>query len=343
MEPVRIDGAHGEGGGQIIRNAVTLSAITGRPVEIENISKNRKIPGLRPQHMVGAKILAKVCRAKVEGLHVGSTSIKFTPSGGVDLELREDIGTAGSIPLVLQVLVPGVSLMGRRLRLSVTGGTDVPWSPTSDYTRFVIGGAFSSIGMGFSADVKRRGYYPRGGGMVEAEILPCNDARPVTFLRRTTKAVSLFCSYHDIPKEEVEMEVGQARKILENRGFSVEESVREEDALDRGCSMLAFSHDESSVIGSDAIYQKTMAGMGRQVAEKFSKSDFGVDLNLSDMLVVPLSLVPETSVFRVGQITKHMETSLFVASKITGCKYGIGRIEGGFEVRISGASDSRAQ
>ncbi|HJU13779.1 MAG TPA: RNA 3'-terminal phosphate cyclase [Candidatus Nitrosotalea sp.] len=343
MESIRIDGAFGEGGGQIIRSAVTLSAITGKPVEIENIRKNRKVPGLRPQHMVGIRILAKICQAQVEGLHVNSTSLKFSPSVGKDMILREDIGTAGSIPLVLQVLIPAVSLMKRRLKISITGGTDVPWSPTADYTKFVMGRAFSAIGIECLLDIKKRGYYPRGGGLVEAEILPCNSPKPISFTKRTTRSAKILCAYHNMQEEAVRQEVNDAITALKKGGFEAESSVRKEEALDRGCSILVFSHDETSVTGSDIISQKTMQGMGRSVAERFLESGLGVDSFLSDMLVTPLSLVPETSVFRVNKITKHLETNLFVASKITNCRYGIGKTADGFEVRIQGGSDAGMQ
>ncbi len=343
MEPVRIDGSFGEGGGQIIRSAVTLSAITGKPVEVENIRSNRKIPGLRPQHMLGIKILSKICQAKVEGLHVSSTSLRFSPSHGIDMELRENVGTAGSIPLILQVLIPAVSLLKKRLKISIIGGTDVPWSPTADYTKFVLGEAFSRVGIDFSLDIKNRGYYPKGGGLIETEIFPCKNTKVVSLLERTTKSAKMFCSYHDIPKDVVQQEIDDARKILEGNGFKVDHSVREENALDKGCSILVFSHDDTSVIGSDVIYQKNMAGIGKAVANKFIESSLGVDSSLSDMLVVPLSLIPETSVFRVKQITKHLETNLFVASKITDCRYRIGKLDDGFEVRIIGRSDSGMQ
>ena len=343
MEPTRIDGAFGEGGGQIIRSAVTLSAITGRPVEIENIRRNRKVPGLRPQHMVGIKILAKICNAEVEGLHVNSTSLKFSPSLGTDMTLREDIGTAGSIPLVLQVLIPAVSLMKRRLNISITGGTDVPWSPTSDYTKFVMRRAFSAIGVEFSLDVKKRGYYPRGGGVVEAEILPCTNPKPVSFTKRVTRSAKILCAFHKMPEDVVRKEVSDARMLLEKNGFTAEFSIGEENALDSGCSILIYSQDETSVTGSDVISQKDTRGMGSSVASRFLESSLGVDSFLSDMLVTPLSIVPETSVFRVNKITKHLETNLFVASKITNCKYGIGKTDGGFEVRIQGGSNAGMQ
>ncbi len=336
MEPIRIDGSFGEGGGQIIRSAVALSAITEKPVEIENIRKNRKVPGLRPQHMLGVKILSKICQAKVEGLYVGSTSLKFHPSQGLNLDLREDIGTAGSISLILQVLIPAVSLMKKSLKLSITGGTDVPWSPTLDYTKYVLSDVFSRLGINFTSEIKKRGYYPKGGGLVETHVEPCKNLTPLSLLERRTKAAKLLCAYSHIPKDRVEKEVGITKTILERNGFSCDISITEGTALDKGCSILVFSSDSGSVIGSDIIYQKNMNGLGEAVAKKFVESGLGVDLYLSDMLVVPLSLINDTSVYRVKEITKHLETNLFVASKITGCKYGIGKLDVGFEVRIAG-------
>ncbi len=340
MEPIKIDGGFGEGGGQIIRSAVTLSAITGKPVEIENIRKNRKVPGLRPQHLLGVKILSKICQAKVEGLFVNSTSLKFFPSQGLDLNLQEDIGTAGSISLILQVLVPAVSLMKNSLKLSIIGGTDVPWSPTFDYTKHVFSEALSRIGINFTLDIKRRGYYPKGGGLVETKIQPCNNPNSISFLRRDTKSTKFLCTYSHIPRESIVKEVDIARNILSKNGFDCEITIKEEHAHDKGCSMLIFSHDSGSIIGSDGIYHKSLNGLGESVAKKFIESNLGVDLYLSDMLVVPLSLVKETSVYRVKQITKHLETNLFVAAKMTGCRYGIGKLDDGFEVRISGTSDT---
>ena len=339
MELTKIDGSFGEGGGQIIRSAVTLAAITGKPIQVENIRKNRKVPGLRPQHILGIKILAKICQARVEGLHVNSTSLSFAPSQGISMELQEDVGTAGSIPLILQVLIPAVSLMKKSLNISVTGGTDVPWSPTSNYTKFVLGEAYSRIGMDFTLEIRKRGYYPKGGGIIESNISPCNNLKALSLVKKTTKSTKFLCSYSKLPKDQIENEVKKARGFLEKSGFHCEYSVTEDDVIDKGCSFLVYSHDNDSVVGVDAIYEKTLNGIGEHVASKFVESNLGADLFLSDMLVVPLSLIQDTSVFRIKQITKHLETNLFVASKITGCKYGIGKIDDGFEVRIAGSSD----
>jgi RNA 3'-terminal phosphate cyclase (ATP) len=343
MEPLKIDGSYGEGGGQIIRTAVTLSSITGTPIEIENIRKGRDVSGLRPQHLTGIKILAKICNAKVDGLHVGSTALRFLPSKISDATLDENVGTAGSIPLILQVLVPAVSISKKNLKLSIVGGTDVAWSPTSNYTKFVLQEAYSRIGINFSINIKKRGYYPKGGGLVDVQVSPYEKIKPISLLKRTTKKVKLLCSYSMISNESIENEVNKAKKILEGKGLACDYEINEESALDKGCSLLAFAHDDSSIIGSDAIYNKGINGIGQIVATRFSESNLGVDDFLSDMLVIPLALTSEISVFRVNKITKHLETNLFVTSKITNCKYGIGKLDDGFEVRIKGNSDSGMQ
>lgn len=340
METIKIDGSFGEGGGQIARSAVTLSAITGKPIEIENIRKNRKVPGLRPQHLVGIKILTKIFNARVEGLYVGSTRIKFFPSEVSNFELKENVGTAGSIPLILQILIPAVSVSKKSLRLSIIGGTDVPWSPTCDYTRFVVGQAFSRMGINFSLVIKKRGYYPKGGGLVEVEVLPCEEIKPVSLHKRTAHTARILCSFSKISHQSIERELDEAKRALEKAGYLSRCETNEEPAADLGCSFLIFAHDRDSITGSDLIYRNTTSGMGQSVASTFLESSLGVDAFLSDMLVVPLSLAGHISVFRVNKITKHLETNLFVASKITGCKYGIGKLENGFEIRIEGVSNA---
>ena len=341
MEPIKIDGGFGEGGGQIIRSAVTLSAITGKPVNIQNIRMNRNVPGLRPQHLLGVKILSKIFQARVEGLYVNSTSLKFFPSQSLNLDLQENVGTAGSIPLILQILIPAVSLMKNSLKLSVIGGTDVPWSPTSNYVKHVLAEALSRIGINFTYEIKRCGYHPKGEGLVETQINPCKIKSAISLVKRESNSIKIICTYSHIAKQIIENELNKTKNILIKKGNDCEISIIEDNkSLDKGCSMLLYSHDTNSIIGVDAVYQKNFNGIGELVAKKFLESDLGVDLFLSDMLVVPLSVIKETSEYRVKQITKHLETNLFVASKITGCKYGIGKLDDGYEVRISGISYS---
>ena len=120
MEFLKINGAHGEGGGQIVRSAITLSCITNQPIHLENIRKNRKNSGLKPQHLTAIKILQKISNAKVTGDKLGSTELKFIPGEIKNSELIEDVKTAGSIALILQVLIPAVSISKKKLSCHCT-------------------------------------------------------------------------------------------------------------------------------------------------------------------------------------------------------------------------------
>jgi len=154
LEFLNIDGSFGEGGGQIIRSSLTLSCITKKPIHLKNIRIKRKKPGLRPQHLTAIKLLGKICNANIRGLKIGSTSIEFIPNDVEDKILEEDIGTAGSISLILQALIPVVTFSRKKLQLSIKGGTDVPWSPTSYYTKQVLFEVYSRMGINFSIKIK---------------------------------------------------------------------------------------------------------------------------------------------------------------------------------------------
>lgn len=339
MNVLKIDGLYGEGGGQIIRTAVTLSCITKKPVIIENIRKKRKNPGLRAQHLTAIKLLAKICNAHVEGLDIGSTTIKFFPNSVESKELDESIGTAGSISLILQTIIPAIAISKKSLKLSITGGTDVPWSPTIYYTKYVLREAYSRMGINFSMRIKKRGYYPKGEGMVKLQVFPSKNLKPIHLIKRKSKQAKLFCSYSKIDSVRIKNEVIKAENLLKEADFEVESDIKNEIALNQGATMLVYSSDETSIIGSDGLID-TMSDIGKTVSKNFIRSYLGVDNFLSDMLVVPSSLINEKSVYRVKETTKHLETNLYVTSKITGCKHNITKLDNGFEVTIEGNSDS---
>ena len=337
MDFLRINGGYGEGGGQILRSAITLSCITKRPIHLENIRSNRRTPGLRPQHLTAIKILQKVADAKVIGAEIGSEEIRFTPGNVKDMNLVEDVGTAGSISLILQVLVPVVAVSKRRLGLRIRGGTDVPWSPTTDYTRHVLREAYSRMGIDFSLKLIKRGYYPRGGGEIELQVSP-SSVKPASFSKQSTRQARLVCSFSKLAHDEIKGQVDQIADKLTSAGYSVDVEIRSEEALDSGASLLVFSADGGSIAGADSLYDKKTGRFDLDVGN-FIQSH-SVDDNLADMLVVPAGLSRGRTVLPVRKITKHLETNLFVTSKITGCRYGIGRTDNGFEVIIEGASDA---
>ena len=337
MDFLKINGGHGEGGGQIIRSAITLSCITKQPIHLENIRKNRKNEGLKAQHLTAIQILQKISKADVIGAKIGSTELKFVPGNVENLELIEDVKTAGSISLILQVLIPVVSISQKKLSLIIKGGTDVLWSPSMDYTQYVLKEAYSRMGIEFSIEIIKRGYYPKGNGEVKLEVYP-SKIKSLTLSKRETNNLKLKCTFSKISIDVIKEKIEMIKEKISNANFNVEIEIKEEEALDSGASLLIYSIDKNSIIGIDGLFDNKKQNFDLDF-EKFNNS-LGVDESLADMLVVPASLGINKTVFQVKEITEHLETNLFVTSKITGCKYGIGKTSEGFEVIIQGVSNS---
>ncbi|MEZ8031277.1 MAG: RNA 3'-terminal phosphate cyclase [Nitrosopumilus sp.] len=337
MDFLKINGGHGEGGGQIIRSAITLSCITKQPIHLENIRKNRKNEGLKAQHLTAIRILQKISKADVIGAKIGSTELKFIPGNVENLELIEDVKTAGSISLILQVLIPVVSISQKKLSLIIKGGTDVLWSPSMDYTQHVLKEAYSRMGIEFSIEIIKRGYYPKGNGEVKLEVYP-SKIKSLTLSKRETNNLKLKCTFSKISIDVIKEKIEMIKEKISKANFNVEIEIKEEEAIDSGASLLIYSIDKNSIIGIDGLFDNKKQNFDLDF-EKFNNS-LGVDESLADMLVVPASLGINKTVFQVKEITEHLETNLFVTSKITGCKYGIGKTSEGFEVIIQGVSNS---
>jgi RNA 3'-terminal phosphate cyclase (ATP) len=345
---LKINGAYGEGGGQILRSAVSLSAITGKPIEVINIRSKRKNPGIRPQHMLAVKTIADLFHAKVENLKVGSDWIRFSNLSPKEFDfgniMKIDVGTAGSIPMILQAVIPAVSLAGRSLAIQITGGTDVSQSPTTDYLRFVMKEAYSSVGIKFTLDVLKRGYYPIGGGLVHVEISPCKSLSTLDLLnaRSLEPKISSVCCR--LPKHVAERQISSALLKLEKNGVNCNNySSSFETSQSPGCSILVYSQsDFGPYIGGDSIGQlgKPAENIGERAADRFLESyltNVPIDSFLADMLVIPLSLAKGKSRYRVAKVTEHLKTNLHIVSQILGCRYQIeSSEEKGYIINIEG-------
>jgi RNA 3'-terminal phosphate cyclase (ATP) len=194
------------------------------------------------------------------------------------------------------------------------------------------------MGIEFSFELSKRGYYPKGGGEINLQVYP-SRVKSISFLQRKTNSVKLICTFSKLSIEKIKNQIEEIKKKLTKENFIVEIEIKNQEAEDSGASLLIYSIDEDSIIGVDALFDKNTQRFDLDL-DKFVKNSLGVDDNLADMLVVPASLGQKKTTFQVRKITKHLETNLFVTSKITGCKYGIRRLTNGFEVIIEGVSDS---
>ena len=343
---LEIDGSFGEGGGQTVRIATSFSIILNQPIHVTNVRGARKVPGLRPQHAATLRILRDICGGSLEGCNVGSTEFTFAPGTLENLSPASlDLGTAGSITLVLQALVPAVALSKASLELELIGGTDVPWSPTSDYISTVLGQCLRSIGITFSLEVSRRGYYPKGGGRATARIEPCAEVRALQLTsrrREPSPPISIVSRAGSLPRHVAERQVAAAASTLARNGLRAKTtSVHSENSLSPGSSILISCLGDSCYIGSDSIGArgKPAERVGSEAAANFARtfdSPACVDANLADMVAPLLCLAREPSSLVTSQATGHLRTSLQVATQFVEADFSVTALEaGGAQVSIS--------
>ncbi|MEM2760898.1 MAG: RNA 3'-terminal phosphate cyclase [Nitrososphaerales archaeon] len=341
MEFLKIDGSYGEGGGQILRTSVALSAITKQPIEIFAIRAKRDNPGLRAQHVKAINAVASLCDAQTENVKVGSNNIKFVPGEMHGGSIKIDVGTAGSITLILQAVIPAASLSGKYVEIELKGGTDVRWSPTIDYLRFVVRAAFGMVGIDFDIDVLRRGYYPVGGGIVKATIRSCKKPRTInlTTVPKIEPKIVSVCS--SLPAHVAQRQIAYALTKLQKANIACNSySTSLEQSSSAGSSILVYSvSNYGPFIGGDAIGErgKRAEDVGADAAEKFLEaynSGAPIDKYLADMIVLPLSFTDGKSTLMTNQASQHLLTNLYVISKIVGCKYDVSKVDGNYLVTI---------
>ena len=169
---IALDGAQGEGGGQILRSALSLSMITGQPFTITDIRAGRAKPGLLRQHLTAVKAATEICRATVEGAELRAQRLIFRPGTVRGGDYRFAIGSAGSSTLVLQTVLPALWFADGPSRVEASGGTDNPSAPPADFIRRVLEPLLAKMGIHQQTTLLRHGFYPAGGGVVATEVSP---------------------------------------------------------------------------------------------------------------------------------------------------------------------------
>ncbi|MCE4615510.1 MAG: RNA 3'-terminal phosphate cyclase [Aeropyrum sp.] len=339
--PVEIDGSMGEGGGQILRTAVALSAVTGRPIRVFNIRAKRKPPGLRPQHLTAVRAVAEIAGGRLSGASVGSTRLEFTPGiirGG---RYRFDVGTAGSVALVIQAITPVLAFADSSVEVVVTGGTDVPMAPTIDYMREVFRPILYNLGLEMEIEVERRGHYPRGGGLVRVRVpSPPGGFRPRDFLERGgIRRVGIRSHAVRLPGSIAERQANSAAELVRRR-LGVEPRVELETYppgrdphLGPGTGILVWAEFEHTVMGGDSLGRKGKPAekVGREAATTLVEdveTGAALDRHMSDMIPVYLALSSGPSLIYGARLTSHAATTLELLRIIVdGFEYRI--LEGG--------------
>jgi RNA 3'-phosphate cyclase len=342
VEYIDVDGSQGEGGGQILRTALAFSVIEKKPVRVSKIRAGRDVPGLKRQHVSGLEVLAKVFDADLSGADEGSSEISFSPGSPKVSTLFIDMKTAASITLVLQAVVPAAALSGSKLSVELVGGTDVPWSPTFDYLDRVARPAYAAVGIRFGVEAIRRGYYPRGGGRVKANVEPSDGVRPLNPARSASVGgVGVLSRSAMLPGHVADRQLGAATSVLEAAGISVgSKEAAHAEADSPGSSILTYFALEDAFLGCDALGKrgKPAEAVGREAAGRLVetiRSGANLDSNLADMIIPLLSLAPGPSRVRVPMVSSHLETGLSLARQFTSCNHSVEKEGRGWMVSMT--------
>jgi len=323
---MKIDGFYGEGGGQILRTSVALSAVSGKSVEIENIRKGRPKPGLSAQHVKAVEGLARICEASVSGCHLGSTRLKFMPGKIHAGNYEMDIGTAGSISLFLQCLMPALMHAPGITSIQITGGTDVRWSPSIDYMRFVTLSALRMMGYECELSLIRRGYYPRGGGCVEVIINPSNLTK-IDFGPNKCRQVEGISHSSGLPSHVSQRQAASAQKLLLENGYTSRILTEVNDYPSTGSGITLWC----GTIGGTALGKPGLeAEKVGAIAARVLLDDLGsgVDQFLQDQLIPYIALAGGGS-FTTQNISIHTKTNIWVTEQFLPVKFKVGKLETG--------------
>ena len=314
---VLLDGSRGEGGGQILRTALTLSLLTGRPFRMVKIRANRDKPGLRPQHQKAVEAAAALGEAKIAGNAVGARELAFSPGARVLRDLTIDIGTAGSTGLVLQTLHPPMALRAETpVRLVLTGGTFNPKAPAFLFLDATWRAYLSALGMPLTLTMSSAGFYPRGGGRLEARIEPATP-RPIDWTDRAPlRTLHGKAGISNLRDDIARRMRDRALERLSPHGLSAEIELVSWPSPGQGAAIaLTAEHD--------GVAPATFVGLGERGKPAEAVADEAVDQLLAfeavahaavdpysaDQILLPLALAPGRSVFTVSEVTEHLRTN----------------------------------
>lgn len=344
---VEIDGGYGEGGGQILRTALSLSCLFKTPFRIFDIRKGRKKPGLMPQHLTCVRAAQLLSDAEIIGDHTGSTELLFSPKEVKGGDFFFDIGTAGSTMLVLQTIIPSLIFSKEKTTLILKGGTHVPYSPSFNYITGIFAPFLKRLGIEIQLTIESYGFYPKGGGKIRAEISPAEGIKPLSALEQgRILGLKGYSGVGNLPLSIAERQRNAMLRKIYSRIEDLECPVDIEivNALTPGAGTFAYlqSESENSIAGFTALGErgKRAEVVGEEAAMEFIQyysTDAALDPHIPDQIVLYLSMCKEKSTFTTSCITGHLMTNLWVIGLFHEFHYSIeGEIGKPGRVKIMG-------
>ena len=345
---LEVDGSEKSGSGTILRISVALAAILNEELHIYNIRSRRSSPGLRPQHLEAVLTAARLCLAEVKGARLGSDEIWFKPGKIRGGDVEAEIGTAGSIPMLILTVLPICLYAERGVSLRISkGGTDVRNAPTINYIRHILLPTLRKMGVEASLKVDAYGYYPVGMGEIHLQVDPCKRLRPLQLpeFGKIKKIRGLSVCTFLKERRVAERQAEAARKYLKARGIKAEIDVLYDTSnpLQKGSSLVLWAETSTgTLLGGDAIgeLRKPSEVVGREAAENVFReieAQATVDVHLADMLVPYIALADSNSVYLTRDVTDHLDTNIWLAQKILSVEFQVTKVGNLYRVEKSTA------
>ncbi|MCC6536638.1 MAG: RNA 3'-terminal phosphate cyclase [Bryobacterales bacterium] len=334
---VTINGAQGEGGGQVLRTSLSLSMVTGQPFQIENIRAGRARPGLLRQHLTAVNAAAEVCAATVDGASLGSTRLTFTPGPVRPGEYRFAVGTAGSATLVFQTVLPALMLAGAPSSLTLEGGTHNPAAPPFDFLARAFLPLLNRMGPTVTVNLERYGFYPAGGGRFTASIQPVAKLSPLALGERAEvrgrRAIGLVAN---LPARIAEREIATAIELLawppETRAIM---GTRESNGPGNAFMLELESPELTEIFtafGEVGVSAESVAKRAAHEAKEYLASTAAAGEHLTDQLLLPLALAGRGA-FTAVKLNGHAETNMDVIRRFIDAPFQVEPLPG--HIRVS--------
>jgi RNA 3'-terminal phosphate cyclase (ATP) len=316
---IEIDGTFGEGGGQILRTSLALSAVTGHAFRIVDIRAGRRKSGLLRQHLTAARAVAEVCEADVDGMELGSTTLVFRPGDVRPGEYEWSVGSAGSSTLVLQTVLPALLEADSPSRVVVEGGTHNTHAPTFEFLRDTFAPALARAGWELDLQLEAHGFYPAGGGRIVADVQP-GDGHPFEIMERgeiTGRRAEATLAH--LPDHIAERELGTVREKLSWPEDTA--TIRRVDDSSPGPGNVLTVQLESASgtatfvgFGQKGVPAETVAETVCDDVKNYLRSGAPVDEHLADQLILPMALAGGGR-FRTTAPTRHTLTQIEIVPK----------------------------
>ncbi len=339
---VKLDGSQGEGGGQILRSALSLSLITGIPFHIANIRANRDKPGLRPQHLAAVQACAQIGSAEVSGAAVGSRELTFHPGKVQARDFSYDIGTAGASALVLHALaLPLAMAADQPVRVAITGGTFNTKAPSYPFLNSCWRKHLAALGVSVAVSMPSAGYYPKGGGRIEAWIEPGKpraarmvDRGPLVRIHGVAGVTNL--RERDIARRMAD----RATTRLAENGLDAEIELAEWPGVGQGAAIALTAEyagaNPSTFVGLGERGKPADRVADHAVEEllRHHEGSGAVDPHSADQILMPLALAEGFSEYTTSEVTEHLRTNALTLMAFLDCEI---QIDESGRVRVRGA------